>query len=449
MSAGNTESEAAAKRHIDRGELQAAYDLLAEKLTLTSLENYYLAFCFKELHREEPRKAIELFDVAERNGFTGFWLYYHRSLLLAAAGEYERALQDACRVIDQDPLPERIDLALQCLFEVSGRAGVLPESLTNSVRVLVSAIWGHVKDVRTKFAAVNPRILLVDKGDFRAFVYQGDLSAKPTPDMKTLPPSPLTAFEFASDWTRSQDLILFLIAWYVAEGIPTAFLDIGSCIGSDAIRAAKFSRLIGQKFPIASFEPGIMAALVPYNLKLNDVQDDVVFEEKCVSRDSNPTVLFGEFGVSVNNRIVNRNSRTEGFSKIVDAVSVSEYLAKPKFLDRHPILKIDTQGAEWFVWNGMREDVGRRSISMVMELTPWALAPVVQTKVFVRELLREFHIIDIGCSRDRFAPITDETVDEGIANIQRSAPHWSDLLCISRSLPSAHRLIERIASAYR
>lgn len=287
-----------------------------------------------------------------------------------------------------------------------------------------------------------PKIIEVDKGDFRAFVYDGDIAATPTPGWRMLPAEPLSPADFVARWQPSQDLLLLLVAWYCAENIPTAFLDAGSNIGTDAIRVAKLARLMKQRLAIVAFEPGINSALLPYTLKLNDL-DEIVFEEMCVSNSDKPTILFGEHGTSVNNRIVNRQPNTEGFCKIVYSTTIDAYLNR--LPDLSPIMKIDTQGAEWLIWRGMQKTVAVRHTALVMEFTPWALQPFVLPTKFLDELAGHFYLFDLGHDRNRFLPINN--FDDFLQR-NGQAPFWTDILCVSRLLPSVSRLINRIALAY-
>jgi FkbM family methyltransferase len=290
------------------------------------------------------------------------------------------------------------------------------------------------------------KIIEVDKGDFRAFVYAGDVTAQSRPGSKTLPDEPLSPAEFVKRWQPSpHGPLLLLAAWYAAE-MPTAFLDIGSNIGTDSIRVAKLSRLIGRRFPIIAFEPGVNAALVPRTLKLNGLDDLVTFEEMCVSNSDKPTLLFGEDGTSVNNRIVNRRPDKEGFSKLVRSTTLDAYLDSPELRDRHPIAKIDTQGAEWLIWQGMKETATSRQMSFIMEFVPWALQRVVRPAKFLDELASSFLLFNLRYDRREFVPI--EHFRDFLASAQQP-PHWTDILCISRRLPSAPQLIERIRAGYK
>lgn len=438
-----------AKTLIDQGRIQAAYDLLLSMQQLSPRDAYYLAYCFMKLNPGKLRESIECFDTAEAMGCVDYWLYYHRSRLHASLGNNGRALGDALQVLAKDPLPETIDLALRSLAVIAKADSMVPIANSQAIMsTLLPAIWRQIRQLRSRLDAANRKIILVDKGDFEAFVYQGDVSASPSPGRKTLPASPLTPQQFIDQWDKAGDILSMLIAWYLNEQIGTAFFDIGSNIGGDAIRIARLSRLIKQEFPITAFEPGLMGALLPHNLQLNGVVDLVRFEEKCVSNDSKPQILFGEAGATTNNRIVNRNITTESFSKIVNSITISEYMAEARFYRRHPVMKIDTQGAEWFIWNGLKEELPRRSISMVMELTPWALDVVVSTRRFLEEILESFYVIDLGYDRETFCPITADTLDERLRYVQQNAPYWTDLLCISRSLPSGQRLADRISIAY-
>lgn len=441
----SVEVEAKAMALVGKGEVRLAYDLLSQEQELSPRGTYYLAYSFVKSKAGTLDEGIRLFDQAEANGFTDYWLAYHRSQLLAASGDNIRALQDALTVLANNPLPETIDLALRLLASAGGATAI---EIAPRIAALLSSIWTRLKQMRSQLDIIHPKIVNVDKGDFRAFAYQGDLAAAPTPHLIKLPTSPISPQQFVVAWDKSQDIILLLVAWYAAQRIDTAFLDVGSNIGTDAIRVAKFSQLIDYRFPIIAFEPGVMAALVPHSLRLNAVDDMVTFEEKCVADHSRPVILFGEPGVSVNNRIVNRNASTEGFNKIVNATSISEYLSDLRFLNHHPILKIDTQGAEWFVWNGLRKDIPHRAFCMVLELTPWAIGATVAPRRFLGEILESFFVLDLGYDRTRAIEIRIGNLDERLSDIAKRPPHWADILCISRSLPSAGSLINRICAAY-
>jgi hypothetical protein len=160
-------------------------------------------------------------------------------------------------------------------------------------------------------------------------------------------------------------------------------------------------------------------------------------------------ILFGEVGQSVNNRVVRHGQGTEeketSFCKMVYSISLSSYLARPEYRDRDPIIKIDTQGAEWLIWRGMQPLPDRR-IAMVMEFMPWALRQFGDPADFLRDLLEHFHLFDLGHARDRFIAISADAVPKTMARTD-VPPHWTDLLCLSRKLPSAGKLIERISSS--
>jgi FkbM family methyltransferase len=449
METSADDSENRAKQHIERGEFRPAYELLRSRTDLGPRATFYLAVCSSRLQPERRQDAIDLFDLAEKLGFTDSELYQKRAQLLSELGRTDRALKDAITVLRNDPRPQAIELALSLICPAEGSGARQPiGGVAGNTAILLSAVWSHVKALRAQHDFMNRKILMVDKGDFRAFVYEGDLSATSMPQRKTVPEAPLAPRQFVNRWNKSQDLLMLLVAWYLAEGMPPAFLDIGSNVGADAIRIAKLSRVFNQRFPITSFEPGVMAALVPHNLRLNKVAGLVAFEERCVSDNDLPTVLFGEIGASVNNRIVNRKTNTEGFSKIVEAVTVAQHLSALRFKDRHPILKIDTQGAEWMVWNGMKPEIGKRCFSMVMELTPWALAPSVPPKQFLGEVLEHFLVFDLGHGRRRVNPVSGDNLEQFLTTVWREAPYWTDLLCISRQLSSADRLIARINTGY-
>lgn len=435
------EIERLAHQHVQRGDFRSAYDLLGAQPLLTARATHQLALCHSKLHPDKPAETLALYDRAEALGFDDYWLYYHRWLLLLLLGHPERALHDCLKLLAHQPPPrEALAGAVRALSLMQP---------SDTVTQLLNAIWHELDRLHAQIALSQPNIVRVEKGDFDAFVYQGDAADFPSPQARMLPEARLTPHEFVESWDPArQDLVLLLVAWYLTEGHPVAFLDVGSNVGSDAIRVAKLSALFGESFPIASFEPGLNAALLPHTLKLNGLADRVTFHEICVSDSDHPVVLFGEPGISVNNRIVNRNFSTEGFSRIVQSTTLDCYLLRPEFEHRHPVAKVDTQGAEGLIWRGMQSSVRHRQFSLVMEITPWALASTVAPQHFLEELLAVFHIFNLGSGRQRFTAIDRPAVPHFLDDVAGAEPHWTDILCVSRALPTADRLIERIAAGY-
>ena len=122
-----------------------------------------------------------------------------------------------------------------------------------------------------------------------------------------------------------------------------------------------------------AFEPGIAGELLPYNVELNGLQDTVTVERLAVSFASLPTLFFYEAGNSEDSRILERKTiykRTKALT--VRCTTVDDYLAA-HHLDCFPIVKIDTQGAEPDVLEGMQQTRTAKPVPIILEFSPWHL----------------------------------------------------------------------------
>ncbi len=225
-----------------------------------------------------------------------------------------------------------------------------------------------------------------------------------------------------------------------------AFLDIGANLGTDAILAALLMRQFGKRIPIAAFEPGVLRDLLPYTLKLNGLQDEVKAESVAVSGDNRPTVMFGERGNSVNARLVNRDAATESICHLVDCVTVDTYVTQAGLQNHSLVMKIDTQGAEWLIWQGLRPVANRQPVSMLMEFAPYPLKSSVDPVVFLKDLSEHFHLVDVGVNRDLACVVTAETAAAAVEAIKGREQPWTDFVCIGRSVRGADDLLNRVCS---
>jgi len=54
---------------------------------------YAAAYCMQRMHKQLP-EAIKLYDEAEAQGFSKFWVNFHRGLIYMDIGQYDKALSN-------------------------------------------------------------------------------------------------------------------------------------------------------------------------------------------------------------------------------------------------------------------------------------------------------------------------------------------------------------------
>jgi FkbM family methyltransferase len=139
-----------------------------------------------------------------------------------------------------------------------------------------------------------------------------------------------------------------------------------------------------------------MFSLLRDNVHINWCERVVDIMNVAVSESSGTLTLYRRIGRSGNTSIINSDGEeltslgeieSEAFS--IDAVSLDDY---SRSLDRVDIVKIDVEGAESLVVNGMEQMIERHRPTIVME---WSPSQTVQAGFKVDELADRFRILDM------------------------------------------------------
>ncbi|MCC6390540.1 MAG: FkbM family methyltransferase [Bryobacterales bacterium] len=205
----------------------------------------------------------------------------------------------------------------------------------------------------------------------------------------------------------------------------------------------------GHTNHVYAFDPGEAGRLARYNIILNGLESHVTFECLAVSKGTFPGLVFTETGHSENNRLVNRTPTMEASSYVVMCTSIDEYAAR-KSLSGHCVIKIDTQGGEVEVFEGMNHLRQTRQVTCISEFVPEAIA----TRVCPIEWLTR---VSEGCSifevpgMDMFLSpshslryVPRDTVPEFVNEIRERPNRYTDIVLIPETLPGHTVLARRL-----
>lgn len=294
------------------------------------------------------------------------------------------------------------------------------------------------------------RIDLVQLGPFRLFMYTDDVAYQRLPAnarSRSLHTPANTGNDAASD-ESGHGVIAAVLSHYWSNGLDATYVDVGCQYGASALGVAAFQRRAGRPVRTIAFEPGIARDLVPANFALNGFAEEIVFEPSAVAAATSPILMFGEASTTENNRIVNRRADTEACSWVVPATSIDDYVERHR-IAMPLVVKIDTQGAETEVLDGMKQVLRDRLVSCVMEFTPWALTDRFDPVLFLLELSRDLVVLDIGtlslnltgASAGACQRIETGDAEAFVDRLFTQPVKWTDLLLLPRQLPRLDSLL--------
>jgi FkbM family methyltransferase len=236
------------------------------------------------------------------------------------------------------------------------------------------------------------------------------------------------------------------------SGLEFTFVDIGAKYGLSTIVAANHIDGRGHNSPIVAFEPGAAADLIGRNLAVNHLADRVLLELVAVSDRSGEAVLYGEPDHPEDNHLIRRNVDRPFVTKVVPTISLDGY-AEGRGIEPPLVVKVDTQGAEWEVWAGMRRLIERGPVTVMTEFTPWTFEGRALPAQFLRSLMDRYAVINMhpknmaGSFRDGLADVhlvQADSADAFTETVAASRCGWTDLLCIPRQLPGSSRLVDAV-----
>jgi FkbM family methyltransferase len=243
---------------------------------------------------------------------------------------------------------------------------------------------------------------------------------------------------------------------YWSCALDFTYFDIGAKYGLSTIIAANYIDARGHVNPVISFEPGAGVALIGLNLAVNGLDDRVVLELSAVSDRCGETILYGAPEHPEDDHIIRRNVARPVVAKSVSTVSLDAY-TEMRGIRAPLIVKVDTQGAEWEVWQGMRTNVESGSVTILTEFTPWTFEGRADPVDFLKQLADRYTLINInpknmaGSFQDAdtaYHLVSSVALAEFTRFVAQSAVGWTDILCIPHMLLGHDQLVAAVLGCH-
>jgi FkbM family methyltransferase len=222
-------------------------------------------------------------------------------------------------------------------------------------------------------------------------------------------------------------------------------LDVGGYIGAIGLPIARWAAARGSAVgsAVEIFEPTEMATLIDRSVALNRLADMVRVHRYAAS----DTLGHAVFSSSENQRVAGRlgGQKTER-SFMVETMPLDRMYAD--LSGQLVIAKIDTEGHEPRVLEGMRQVLERNRCALILEFHEFCLGtPIAGQRYedFLFERFRLLNVGNIGYPR-RLEPIDDGDVAalRGFAN--RDGNKLTDIICFDKRLPQS--AVDRVVRPY-
>jgi FkbM family methyltransferase len=328
-------------------------------------------------------------------------------------------------------------------------------------RTEADRLFGSLREKVVQYRQID----VVRDGDVTLFIYPDDLMYTLTPvagrryalsradydraaaAAHAAPAAPTDPDLLYSREASGGTLTSLLLAHYWRHGLDATVIDIGASFGLESIAAAQFIRSQGRPGTVVAFEPGVAGDLLPHNVALNAVADRVTVERSAVGPMTGPVVVYCEAGHSENNRIVNRRPDCEDRSYVVPSVALDEYVARAG-IETELLVKIDTQGGEPGVLDGMPKCLARRATCLVIEFAPECLRPTgTDPAAFLARLAAHGTVLDLDQKgplapvADGFPIVSDDEHPGFVIRADAKPWGWCDLLVVPHTLPGRDELL--------
>jgi len=201
----------------------------------------------------------------------------------------------------------------------------------------------------------------------------------------------------------------------------STFIDVGANIGFFSLLAA--SR-VGSGGRVIAFEPNPSnCELIHRSITANGFEKIITLHSAAVA-EKKGQLYFTAPGIDSNGRVINPAEAAGGAITLssVEAVALDDVLADTNRVD---VIKIDVEGAEARVWQGMRQTIQRHRPILAFEFSPILLRQTseVDPGKFLEEIQSDYDLFiisptgDTAAKPDSIPAILQAHADSGLSHL--------------------------------
>ena len=246
---------------------------------------------------------------------------------------------------------------------------------------------------------------------------------------------------------------LFLHLWL--NEVDFTYMDIGANMGTTTVPAAKFFQKYQKENKIISFEPGIVYNLLRQTIKINRISELVTLEKIAISNENRPVIIKSLLEHSESNSIIEIDSTVAHIPlascNLVEGMRLDEYVQQ-KAITNDLVVKIDTEGNDWFAIEGMKQLIPSQVAILIFEYTPALLRKFVAPENILSDLNEKYILLNMLT----FTPFPfwkcslisgeDDIWLKFTQQVQDFSRGWTDVLAIRRDLPNLDKLLGKLTN---
>jgi FkbM family methyltransferase len=234
---------------------------------------------------------------------------------------------------------------------------------------------------------------------------------------------------------------------YWRHGIDFDYLDIGANVGLTTVIQAVFYKRCGRPNKVYAFEPGEVFGLLDRAVQINQISDMTT----CIRAAAADVAGKIEFHLtpaqspasSLLKTAVVRPNVVETRATIVEAVRLDDFV-KSLRPAAGLLLKIDAEGADFKVLDGMAHTLRERICCFQIEFFPALIQSYTNPVDRLRELGERFEMIDLGTSPYTLIENSTRSVKQLVARTEQRPIPTTDVFLVPKRLPAATALIDRL-----
>lgn len=240
--------------------------------------------------------------------------------------------------------------------------------------------------------------------------------------------------------------LLFTHSW--RNDLDFVYLDIGANVGILTIALGLFFKRCGRTNRILSFEPGRVFECLKRGVRLNGLEDLCSCYQLAVGDHTRRVAFHSLEGNSSIGSTIQIPGATGASVKVdsIECVRLDDFV-REQGISSNLICKIDTEGADLKVIEGMAECIATRLVLMCFEFNPSLVDTYADPTDRLTDLCDQFLLLEKIETGFRPIPSGPSDVAAFVQRIRSSPKAHTDIIALPKGLPRLRELEQKLFDA--